>query len=205
VCAKFEDFVAQPIYRSLIKKLKQKGQKLVQNMSEETYRLEGIAFGMADGLIMCLGLIIGVAEATSDTQLVIITGIIGGFANAFGNSIGFFMSQSAERALQIRETTDHGANTRIHPKREVITNSFFAFVSSIAATLALLFPFIFLSMNHASILTFVIGIIMAFILGSHVGKISRENPYRTGTKYALLAVLGAIISHYIADCIQLLI
>jgi predicted membrane protein (TIGR00267 family) len=205
VCAKCEDFVAQPIYRSLIKKLKQKGQKLVQNMSEETYRLEGIAFGMADGLIMCLGLIIGVAEATSDTQLVIITGIIGGFANAFGNSIGFFMSQSAERALQIRETTDHGANTRIHPKREVITNSFFAFVSSIAATLALLFPFIFLSMNHASILTFVIGIIMAFILGSHVGKISRENPYRTGTKYALLAVLGAIISHYIADCIQLLI
>jgi len=174
-------------------------------MSEETYRLEGIAFGMADGLIMCLGLIIGVAEATSDTRLVIITGIIGGFANAFGNSIGFFMSQSAERALQIRETTNHGANTRIHPKREVLINSLFAFISTIAATVVLLFPFTFLSMNRASILTFVIGIIMAFILGSHVGKISHENLYRTGIKYALLAVLGAIISHYIADCIQLLI
>lgn len=201
----YEDFVAQPIYRSLIKKFKPKYHKMVQNMPEETYRLEGIAFGMADGLIMCLGLIIGVAEATSDTQLVIITGIIGGFANAFGNSIGFFMSQSAERALQIRETTDHGANTRIHPKREVLINSLFAFISSIAATLALLFPFTFLSMNPASILTFIIGIIMAFILGSHVGKISHENPYRTGIKYALLAVLGAIISHYIADCIQLII
>jgi len=75
---------------------------MTDDRSRESYRLEGIAFGLADSLIMCLGLTIGVAEATSDTQLVIITGIIGGFANAFGNSIGFFMSQSAERALQIR-------------------------------------------------------------------------------------------------------
>ncbi|MCW3993916.1 MAG: hypothetical protein NWE85_05070 [Candidatus Bathyarchaeota archaeon] len=60
-------------------------------------------------------------------------------------------------------------------------------------------------MSHAAIITFIIGTIMAFTLGSYVGKISRENPYKTGLKYALLAVLGAIISHYIADCIQLLI
>ncbi|MDH5448954.1 MAG: VIT1/CCC1 transporter family protein [Candidatus Bathyarchaeota archaeon] len=178
---------------------------MTRNLPEESYRLEGIAFGLADGLIMCLGLIIGVAEATSQTHLVIITGIIGGFSNAFGNSIGFFMSQSAERALQIRETTDHGANTRIHSKREVFTNSLFAFISTIAATILLLSPFIFLSMNNASILTFIIGTIMAFFLGSYIGKISRENPYKIGIKYALLAVLGAIISHLIADCIQFLI
>jgi VIT1/CCC1 family predicted Fe2+/Mn2+ transporter len=71
---------------------------MTENSPNQSYRLEGIAFGLADGLIMCLGLIIGVAEVTFETRLVIITGIIGGFANAFGNSIGFFMSQSAERA-----------------------------------------------------------------------------------------------------------
>ena len=177
---------------------------MTENLSEESYRLEAIAFGLADGLIMCLGLIIGVAEATSDPQLVIITGIIGGFANAFGNSIGFFMSQSAERALQIHETTEHGATTRIHSRREIFTNSLFSFTSTIAATLVLLSPFTFLARNHATILTFIIGITLAFILGRYVGKISHENPYRTGLKYALLAILGAVISHYIADCIQLL-
>ena len=178
---------------------------MTENLSEESYRLEGIAFGLADGLIMCLGLIIGVAEATSNAKLVIITGIIGGFANAFGNSIGFFMSQSAERALQIHEITDHGATTRIHTKREVFTNSLFAFTSTIVATLVLLAPFTFLSMDHATITTFIIGTTMAFILGSYVGKTSHENPYKTGIKYALLAILGAIISHYIADFIQLII
>jgi len=177
---------------------------MIENPSEESYRLEGIAFGLADGLIMCLGLIIGVAEATSDTRLVIITGVIGGFANAFGNSIGFFMSQSAERALQI-QTTEHGSTTRIHSKREIFTNSLFSFASTIVATLVLLSPFTCFCMSNAAILTFIIGTTMAFILGGYVGKISHENPYKTGLKYALLAVLGALISHGIADCIQLLI
>jgi len=174
---------------------------MTENLSEESYRLEGIAFGLADGLIMCLGLIIGVVEATSNTRLVLITGIIGGFANAFGNSIGFFMSQSAERALQVHETREHGAATRIHTKKEIFTNTLFAFASTIAAVLVLLFPFTVFHMNHATILTFMVGTIMAFILGSYIGKTSQENPYREGLKYVLLAVLGAIISHLIADLI----
>lgn len=173
--------------------------------SGQSYRLEGIAFGLADGLIMCLGLIIGVAEATSSTRLVMVAGIIGGFANAFGNSIGFFMSQSAERALQIHETTEYGAATRIHSKREILTNTFFSFASTIAAVAFLLSPFAVLCMNHAIMLTFTIGIIVAFLLGYYVGKISLENPYRTGLKYSALAVLGSIISHLIADCLQLIV
>jgi predicted membrane protein (TIGR00267 family) len=178
---------------------------MTEDNSKESYHLEGIAFGLADGLIMCLGLIIGVAEVTSDTRLVIITGIIGGVANAFGNSIGFFMSQSAERALQIHEATDHGATTRIHSKREVFTNSLLSFGATFAAVLILLSPFTGLRMNDATILTFVIGVAMAFILGSYIGKISHENLYKEGVKYVLLAVLGAVVSHLIADFIQLVI
>jgi predicted membrane protein (TIGR00267 family) len=175
-----------------------------EHQEAESYRLEGIAFGSADGLIMCLGLIIGVAEATFNTQLVLITGIIGGFANAFGNSIGFYMSQSAERALQLHELTNHGTTTRVHSKREVLANSLFSFASSIAVVLVLLLPFTFLSLDYATTLTFIIGPTIAFILGSYVGKIGRDNPYITGLKYAILAVLGAVISHFIADIIQLL-
>lgn len=194
----------QYIYRLDLRAFEDKVLKTTENSSKESYRLEGIAFGLADGLIMCLGLIIGVAEATSQTRLVMITGIIGGFANAFGNSIGFFMSQSAERALQIHETKDHGATTRIHSQKEVFINSVFAFVSTIAATLVLLSPFVFLLMNQATILTFIIGTTTAFILGSYIGRTSHESPYKTGLKYALLAILGAVVAHYIAEGIQLL-
>jgi len=179
---------------------------VTQDQNKETsYRLEGIAFGLADGLIMCLGLIIGVAEATSDPKLVIITGVIGGFANAFGNSIGFFMSQSAERGLQIRETIEHGVTTRIHSKTEVLVNSIFSFASTITASIFLITPFMLLNMDTAPILSFTIGIIMAFILGSYVGIISRENPYKNGLKYTILAIVGALVSHIIADLFQIAI
>jgi predicted membrane protein (TIGR00267 family) len=179
---------------------------MTENQNQATsYRLEGIAFGLADGLIMCLGLIIGVAEATSDPKLVIIAGVIGGFANAFGNSIGFFMSQSAERGLQIHEALEHGVNTRIHSKTEVLVNSIFSFASTITASIILITPFILLKMDTAPILSFTIGIIMAFILGSYVGIISRENPYKNGLKYTILAIVGALVSHIIADLFQIAI
>jgi len=179
---------------------------LVENMKEDetSYCLEGIAFGLADGLIMSLGLIIGVAEATTDSRLVIIAGVIGGFANAFGNSIGFYMSQSAERGLQIHEATEHKVITRVHSKREIYLSSGLAFLCSIGISFMLLIPFILLNMATAIILAFVLGTLVAFSLGSYVGKISSENKWYSGLKYSAIAFLGAIISHLIADLITAL-
>lgn len=171
---------------------------------ETSYRLEGIAFGLADGLIMSLGLIIGVAEATTDPRLVIIAGIIGGFANAFGNSIGFYMSQSAERGLQIHEITEHGVTTKVHSKKEVYLNSVLAFVCSAIVSAALLSPFIFLNMAIAVISAFALGVSVAFFLGFYIGKLSQENRLISGLKYAIIALLGAIISHLVADLLMLL-
>lgn len=168
---------------------------------EQGYHLEGIAFGLADGLIMSLGLIIGVAEATTNSRLVIIAGVIGGFANAFGNSIGFYMSQCAERGLQIHETREHGVVTKVHTKREIYLNSNLAFLCSLTISIGLLSPFIVLSINAATVLAFILGILVAFALGSYIGKISGENPLWNGVKYAVLAFLGAIISHLIGDLI----
>ncbi|UCE96805.1 MAG: VIT1/CCC1 transporter family protein [Candidatus Bathyarchaeota archaeon] len=172
--------------------------------NDTSYRLEGIAFGLADGLIMSLGLIIGVAEATTDPRLVIIAGIIGGFANAFGNSIGFYMSQSAERGLQIHETTEHGINTKVHSKREIYLNSALAFLCSVIISIALLSPFILLNMTVAVVSAFTFGILVAFFLGLYIGKLCQENRWISGLKYAFIAFLGAMISHFVADLLTLL-
>jgi VIT1/CCC1 family predicted Fe2+/Mn2+ transporter len=44
--------------------------------------------------------------------------------------------------------------------------------------------------------------ILTFILGSYVGKLSRENPYKTGLKYAVLGIVGAVISFFIGDFLK---
>jgi len=176
-----------------------------ERTEEMGYHLEGIAFGLADGIICCLGLIIGFAEATNDTYMVIVAGVIGGIANAFGNSIGFYMSQSAERGLQIHGIEEYRVQTRVHSKREIVLNSFLAFAFSIIAVLALLLPFAFLDMAHSTTLTFLLGTLLSFSLGGYVGKISREGQFKTGLKYALLAVAGAAISHLMGDVLKALL
>jgi predicted membrane protein (TIGR00267 family) len=170
--------------------------------TETAYRMEGVAFGLADGTICFLGLTIGVAEATSDPTLVIISGIIGGIANAFGNSIGFFISQSTERGVQIHETEEHGVKTRIHSKREVLMSGVLTFLATILALAVLISPFLFFNIPTAILVTFSFGMILAFILGSYVGKLSRENPYKTGLKYVGLGIVGAVISFFIGDFLK---
>jgi len=172
---------------------------------ETSYRMEGIAFGMVDGMILCLGLTIGVAEATHDPRLVIITGIIGGLANALGNAIGFFMSQSTERGLQIHETTEHGVTTRIHSKKEIYINTACSFLATIATLVILVSPFVLFDIATAVTATFLLGAILSFLLGGYVGKLSRENAYWTGLKYAVLAIVGAVISHMVGDILQILL
>lgn len=167
--------------------------------------MEGIAFGMVDGMILCLGLTLGVAEATSSSNLVIITGIIGGLANALGNAIGFFMSQSAERGLQIHETIEHGVTTRIHSKKEIFTNSAFSFLATIATLIILVSPFALFDILTAVTLTFLLGAVLSFLLGAYVGKLSKENAYWTGLKYAVLAIVGAVISHMVGNLLRILV
>ena len=166
---------------------------------EKGYRMEGIAFGLADGIICLIGLIIGVAEATLNPTTVIISGIIGGLSDAFGNSIGFFISQSTERSVQIHEAKEHGVNTRIHSKKEVWMSGVFSFLSTVFVLIMLLPPFVFFNINMAIIITFSIGMILSFILGFYVGRLSKESPYKTGFKYVMLTIIGAIISYLIGD------
>ena len=82
---------------------------------EVHYLMESIAFGLTDGVICFLGIIVGVARATSDRNLVIIASIAGGIADALGNSVGFFISQTTERAVQIYGV-EQGTESRVIQK-----------------------------------------------------------------------------------------
>lgn len=137
---------------------------------EVHHLLESIAFGLTDGMICFLGIIVGVAEATSNPVFVIIAGLIGGIADALGNSVGFFVSQTTERAVQIHGVEEHGTETRIHSRREVWMSGVFSFFATIVALVLLLSPFIFLDIWNATYVAFVIGTTISFILGIMWGR-----------------------------------
>jgi len=166
------------------------------------FAAESIAFGLTDGVICFLGIIVGVASATSDSITVIIATIVGGIADALGNSIGFFVSQSTERAVQI-SSGEAGDNAHVHSKREVWLSGVFPFLATIVALGLLIMPFSFLGVWPATAVSFVIGTILAFVLGSYIGKLSNERPYKNGIKYALITIMGAVVCYGVGELIDL--
>lgn len=164
--------------------------------------LEGAVFGLVDGIVCFLGLIIGVGVATHDPNLVIITGIITGMANAFGNSIGFFISQSTERGIQIHAARRHRILTRPHSRKEVILSGIFSFLTTAAALVVLLFPFLLFDITVAIAISAGLGLGLLFLLGLYVGKLSEESKLRTGIKYVCLGAAGAVICYLVGTLLS---
>ena len=139
--------------------------------NDEGIYLEGFAFGMTDGIICFLGIIIGVAQATRDPLMVIIAGIVGGVADAFGNSIGFLISQLTEQSIQLHQEENLGMEVRVHTQKEVINSGVFSFLATIIALLLLIGPYFFIDDFYlAMFLTFIFGVLALFFLGWFVAK-----------------------------------
>jgi predicted membrane protein (TIGR00267 family) len=166
------------------------------------FLMESIAFGLTDGVICFLGIIVGVARATLDSRTVIIAGVVGGIADALGNAIGFFVSQETERAVQIQGAAQ-GSNSHIHSKKEVYMSGVFSFLATILALALLLSPFILLTVWPATTASFVLGTAMSLLLGGYVGKLSKENPYKSALKYAAITVAGALISYIVGQALDI--
>ena len=159
----------------------------------------GLAFGLVDGLVTMLGVVIGVAQATGETRLVIISGLVAGVANAFGNSIGFYGSELAERGEHMTEGREPSSMT------EVRRSSLLSFITSLGATFLLTLPFLALSQGNAMLAAVVIGTSLLFCLGLVVGRLWRRHPLRYGLMYLGLGVVGAGLSFLVGDLVRALL
>jgi predicted membrane protein (TIGR00267 family) len=176
---------------------------MTERKFEMHFLMESIAFGLTDGIICFLGIIVGVATATLDSRLVLIAGIVGGVADALGNAIGFFVSQAAERAVQIRGA--NGDNSQIHSKKEVWMSGVFSFLATLFTLVFLLLPFILLAVWTATIASFIVGTIMAFLLGIYVGRLEGQSYIKNGIKYCLITVFGALVSYGVGVLLHVII
>jgi len=158
------------------------------NSADVVEGFQGVAFGTMDGLITSLGVVIGIASATQNSGVVVISGLVAGLANAFGNSFGFYASELAERAEHIQE------NQHVNSIAETRRSTLLAFAHSLASTLGIVAPFIILGLPYAMIASLVIALTLLFALGAVVGKFSYASPWKYAVRYVLLGSAGAALS-----------
>jgi predicted membrane protein (TIGR00267 family) len=149
---------------------------------------QGVAFGIMDGVITILGIVIGIGAATQNSGIVVIAGLVAGLANAFGNSFGFYASELAERAEHIQE------NQHVSSMSETRRSTLLAFVYSVASAIAIVAPFAIIGLRHAMISSLIIALMLLFALGALVGRFSHASPWKFGIRYMLLGLVGAALS-----------
>ena len=163
--------------------------------------LESIAFGATDGCICFLGIIVGVARATSDIRAVIIAAVAGGIADAMGNSVGFFVSQTTERTVQLNASNGE-EHEHVHTEKEVYMSGVGTFLATVAVLGLLLLPFAFLTIWWGVAVASLVSVVVAFSLGSYVGRLGTTHPFKVGIKYAAVTVFGAAVSYGVGELLS---
>jgi VIT1/CCC1 family predicted Fe2+/Mn2+ transporter len=80
--------------------------------------LRAAIFGINDGLVSNVSLVMGVAGATADTRFVILAGIAGLLAGAFSMAAGEYISMQSQRELFQRQIELEREEMRIMPEEE---------------------------------------------------------------------------------------
>ncbi|ADL58544.1 MULTISPECIES: TIGR00267 family protein [Methanothermobacter] len=172
-----------------------------------------VALGTLDGILAVMGVTLtasGVAGAgglSVDNHLIALTGLSGGVALAMSNAFGSFIGERAEETRTMRELErkmmmDEGKldDTIIHQqaRRRVYMSMFTHGFSSFLGSFVPVLPFLVLSERMtATIVTVVLCLAALLVLGVYLGRVSRENIYRTSLEVVVIGILIGLVSIFL--------
>jgi VIT1/CCC1 family predicted Fe2+/Mn2+ transporter len=150
--------------------------------------LRNIIFGISDSLVSTVGLLAGIDASGTTKEVIVLTGIIYAFVEAFSMAVGSFLSEeSAEQYASKSATTDS----------KPIIAGVIMFVSFVLAAFIPIIPYLFLNIAPALWLSIASSIIALFVVGIVSARFAKINPWSQGSKTALLGgaaiVIGVIV------------
>ena len=148
---------------------------------------QGIAFGVMDGVVNVLGVLLALSVAT-ESKVAIITGVLAaGVANALANSSGFYVSEETEG---------------IYTQKEIITSTVLAFISSFFSAVVVLLPTFIFNLKTGLWIGFLIGILMLFAIGYIFSHANRKIAAKIGLKYVILGAAVSLLGFLIGLLVQ---
>jgi len=172
-----------------------------------------VALGTLDGILAVMGVtltasgVAGVGGVEIENYLIGLTGLSGGIAIAMSNAFGSFIGERAEETRTMRELEkkmiiEKGSldDTIIHQqaKRRIymsmFTHGFSSFIGAFVPTI----PFFFIKDRiTATIITILLSMIALAILGVYLGRISRENIFKTSIEIVAIGIMISLISMFL--------
>ncbi len=157
--------------------------------------------GLIDGSLSALGVVIG-ASGSADASVIIAAGLGGGIANGLSNILGAFTAEKAslereriQKEKSLLKKNGYLKKSIIYKKaiRETMICGLIDGVSTTLGSSLPVIPFFLFDVKTALYVAIFITILILFILGVFIGKISKENVIISGIKMVFGALLVAVL------------
>jgi VIT1/CCC1 family predicted Fe2+/Mn2+ transporter len=154
--------------------------------------LRNIIFGVSDSLVSTVGLLAGIDVSGTTKQVILLTGIVYAFVEAFSMAVGSFLSeQSAEEYEAKGEVVNNKA----------IVSGIIMFISFVFASFIPILPYMFFGLSVALWVSMALSIAALFILGLVSARIVRVRMLGHAAKMAILGgsaiIIGVIVGRLV--------
>lgn len=169
--------------------------------------------GFIDGLLSTLGIVIGASIAIGGgtgveaSHIIIAAGVGGGVANGLSNILGAVMGEKAalykrfkkvERAM-LKEEALRGTKVDERTQSKILTSGIADGMATIGGAIIPVAPFLSTSILAFSAMlalyiSVAISLALFFVLGSYIGKVSKENVLFSGLKMAAFGGGTALVA-----------
>lgn len=155
--------------------------------------IRNIIFGITDSLVSTVGFLAGISAGGVSREVIILTGLVYTFVEAFSMAAGSFLSEGYAQ--------DYEANNELSYKRPLFA-SMIMFISYILVSIVPIIPYFFLAPPSALWISVVLSMSALFIAGSAVAKISKINPMKHGLKMIFLGGIAIFIGIIVGKIIK---
>ncbi len=155
--------------------------------------IRNIVFGVADSLVSTVGLLSGISASGSSPQVILLTGIVYAFVEAFSMAVGSFMSEQSAEEYAIKGEV---ANTQPFIAGTVM------FVSFILASFIPIAPYMIFKPTVALLFSIIFSIIALFIVGLVSAKIVKVGTLKHGIRMMILGGAAIIIGVIVGKLIK---
>jgi len=154
--------------------------------------IRNIVFGISDSLVSTVGLLSGIDVSGTSRQIIILTGIVYAFVEAFSMAVGSFLSEQSTEEYDIKGEVPDG---------KPFVAGIVMFVSFILASFIPIVPYLFAGLTEALWLSIILSIVALFVVGLVSAKIDKVHILKNALKMAFLGgaaiVIGVIVGKFI--------
>lgn len=154
--------------------------------------LRNIVFGVADSLVSTVGLLAGIDVSGTTRQVIVLTGIVYAFVEAFSMAVGSFLSEQSAEEYEVRKEVS---------ERGPFAAGVVMFVSFLLASFIPIAPYLLFGLTEALWVSIILSIATLFIVGMISAEIVKVHALKHSLKMALLGgaaiVIGVIVGKFV--------